>query len=51
MKIPELRNIIQKYNSNDKDKIIVELYKRIPKRVKEDYDIDDFITNITLPKE
>ena len=46
MLVKELRNVISKYKSDEKDKIIIELYKRIPKKVKEDYDIDGFISDI-----
>ncbi len=53
MKVDELRNIIKKYNTEEKDKIIIELYKKIPKRIKEDYDIDGYINelNKTVKKE
>ena len=51
MKVLELKNELKKYKSSDKDKIIIELYKRIPKRVKEDYNIDEFIKNIDVKKE
>ena len=46
MLVSELRKVVNKYSSDEKDKIIVELYKRIPKYVKEDYNIDNFIINI-----
>ena len=46
MLVNELKNEIKKYNKNDLEKIIVELYKRMPKAKKEEYDIDDFIKNI-----
>jgi len=46
MLVKELRDIVKKYNEEDKEKIIIELYKKIPKRVKEDYDIDNYILNI-----
>lgn len=46
MLVADLKKVIEKYDKKEKDKIIVELYKRIPKRVKEDYDIDSFITNV-----
>ncbi len=49
MKVDELRNIIKKYNTEEKDKIIIELYKKIPKYVKEDNNIDKFIENLTMP--
>ena len=46
MKVNELRETIKKYNEIDKEKIIVELYKRIPKYIKEDYSIDEYIINV-----
>lgn len=46
MLVSDLRKIIEKYDSKEKDKIIVELYKRIPKDKKEDYDIDGFILEV-----
>lgn len=46
MKVNELREILKNYNETDKEKIIVELYKRIPKNIKEDYNIDEYIKNI-----
>ena len=46
MKINELRETIKKYNETEKEKVIVELYKRIPKRIKEDYNIDEYIINL-----
>lgn len=51
MKVNELREIIRKYNEQEKEKIIVELYKRIPKNIKEDYNIDEYITNINKKME
>ena len=51
MKVSELREIIKKYNEEDKEKIIVELYKRITKRTKEDYNIDNYIMNLNVKVE
>lgn len=51
MKVNELREIIRKYNEQEKETIIVELYKRIPKNTKEDYNIDEYITNINKKME
>lgn len=45
MKVDELREIIKKYSEEEKGKIIVELYKRIPKNIKEEYSIDEYIKN------
>lgn len=46
MLVSELKKEIKKYNQKDLENIIVELYKRIPKNKKEDYNIDDFIKNV-----
>lgn len=46
MKVNELKETIKHYNEKDKEKIIVELYKRIPKNIKEDYSIDEYIVNL-----
>ena len=46
MLVNELRDELKKYNADDLRKIIVELYKRIPKNKKEDYNIDEYIKNI-----
>ena len=46
MKVNEVREIIKKYNDTEKEKIIIELYKRIPKNIKEDYNIDEYIINL-----
>ncbi len=46
MLVKELKDVISKYRKEEKDKIIIELYKRIPKSKKEDYDIDNYILNI-----
>lgn len=46
MLVSELKKVIKDYNLEEKDKLILEFYKRIPKRVKEEYEIDDFILNI-----
>ena len=51
MKINELREIIKKYNEKDREKLIVELYKRIPKSIKEDYNIDEYIINLNTKME
>lgn len=46
MLIKELKDEIKKYNKKELESIIVELYKRLPKSKKEDYNIDEFIKNI-----
>ena len=51
MKVNELREVIKKYKEEEKEKIIVELYKRIPKYVKEDYNIDNYIINLNASTE
>ena len=51
MKINELRETIKKYNETEREKVIVELYKRIPKSIKEDYNIDEYIINLNTKME
>ena len=51
MKVNELREIIKKYKKEEQEKIIVELYKRIPKEKKEEYSIDEFIKNLDVKVE
>lgn len=48
MLVNELKKEIEKYDKNELKKIIVELYKRIPKNKKEDYSIDEFIKDIKI---
>ncbi len=50
MLVADLKKEIEKYNKKELESIIVELYKRIPKHKKEDYDIDEFIKNINNSK-
>lgn len=50
MLVSELRKEIEKYDKNELKNIIVELYKRIPKNKKEDYNIDEFIKDIKKNK-
>ena len=50
MLVNELKKEIEKYDKKDLVKIIVELYKRIPKYKKEEYSIDDFIKSVTEDK-
>jgi hypothetical protein len=45
MLIGEVRKIIKKYSSKELQLIISEMYKSIPKSVKEDKDIDEIINN------
>ena len=46
MLINELKQAIKTYNKDEKDKIIIELYKKIPKKKIKDSNIDDFILNV-----
>lgn len=51
MLVSELRVEISKYSQKELENIIVELYKRIPKAKKEEYNIDEHIKNINTIKE
>ena len=46
MLVSELKTEIEKYDKKELKSIIVELYKRMPKNKKEDYNIDEFIKDI-----
>ena len=48
MLVKELKDVISKYRKEEKDKIIIELYKRIPKSKKEDYEKENY--KLVLPK-
>lgn len=50
MLVNELKNEIKKYDKKELEFIIVSLYKRIPKKVKEEYDVDSYIKNIDINK-
>ena len=50
MLVKELRKELEKYNKKDLEKIIIELYKRIPNSKKENYKIDEFIKDININK-
>lgn len=46
MLVKDLRKTLEKYDKKEMTDIVVELYKRLPKKVKEDYDVDKFIEDI-----
>ena len=46
MLVKDLRKTLEKYDKKEMTDIIAELYKRLPKKVKKDYDIDKFIEDI-----
>ena len=50
MLVNELRQTIEKKKQDELKKIIVEMYKIIPKRIKEDYDIDKIIIECSAVK-
>ena len=45
MRIAEVRNMIEKYSDRQLRIIIAEMYKAIPKVVKQDQDIDSILAN------
>ena len=49
MKVSELREKIKDYSKNDLEKVLVELYKSIPKKIKEEKEVDDIIVNAGKP--
>lgn len=46
MLVSELKQELEKYDKKELVSIVVELYKRIPKTKKEDYNIDEYIKDI-----
>ena len=50
MVVKELKKVIENYDYKQLESIIVELYKKIPKSKKEDYDIDNYIINLKNDK-
>ena len=49
MKVSELKEKIKDYSKNDLENVLVELYKSIPKKIKEENEVDDIISNIGKP--
>ena len=45
MTVKEIKDSLKNYKTEDLYKIVVELYKRIPKKKKDEYNIDNLITN------
>ena len=50
MLINELRTTVKNYDNNKLTNIVCELYKRIPKKIKEEYNIDDYIKDINVKR-
>lgn len=50
MLVNDIRKVIDKYDKEELKEIIIELYKRIPKTKREDYNIDDYIINMNKTK-
>lgn len=48
MLVSEIRKELRKYNHQELENIILELYKKIPKKKKEEYNIDDYIKNVNI---
>lgn len=48
MLVSEIRKELRKYNHKELENIILELYKIIPKKKKEEYNIDDYIKNVSI---
>ena len=46
MLVSEIRKEIEKYNQKEISDLVIELYKRIPKKIKEEYHIDELIVNV-----
>ena len=48
MLVSEIRKELRKYNHKELENIMLELYKTIPKKKKEEYNIDDYIKNVSI---
>jgi hypothetical protein len=46
MLISELRELLKKYKDDDLRLLISEMYKSIPKKLREDKDIDDMLQDV-----
>lgn len=51
MKVKEIRELLKGYTEKEKDNIIVELYNKFPKRMREDKEIDLYLKNASVKKE
>lgn len=51
MRVTELRKLIEKYSKDDLSKIIVELYKSIPKKVRDEKTVDMMLEDFQRYKE
>lgn len=51
MKVKELRDVLKNYNEKEKENIIVNLYNVIPKKVKDNKDVDRYLMNANEKKE
>lgn len=51
MKISEIKEILKGYTEKEKDKIIIELYKMFPKKMKEIKGVDMYLKNANSKKE
>ncbi len=50
MLIKEVRNIIDKYSEKELKVLVAEMYKAIPKKIKEEKDIDELIQDVNFRK-
>ena len=50
MRVDELREVLRNYEKESLVEISVELYKRIPKKTKEEYEIDETVKNFDAKK-
>ena len=51
MKVSEIKELLKGYTEKEKDRIIIELYNKIPKGMRRDKDIDYYLQNAHLNKE
>ena len=51
MKISEIKELLKSYDEKEKDRIIIELYNKIPKKMREIKGVDEYLKNANAKKE
>lgn len=51
MKVSEIREILKNYTEKEKDNIIIELYNKFPKKMRESKNIDAYLKNANVKKD
>lgn len=51
MKVSEIKELLKGYTEKEKDRIIIELYNKIPKKMREAKGVDEYLKNANAKKE